>query len=87
MADVQKANVTAPIPAPTASTNGPAPAKRVTKPREVPVIAVGATKEEHQEIQDALVKALGGLKMNVPLGGFVLAHALKSIRSLNTAAK
>ncbi len=81
MADVNPAtNVKVPAP-----TNGTEPAKRVTKPREVPMVAVNFSKEEYAEVKGALEKlmqgALAGIKMDVPLGPFVAACALKTIRS------
>jgi len=37
------------------------PAKRVSKPREVPMIAVGASKEEYAEIKNGLAKLMAAL--------------------------
>lgn len=85
MADTTTANAKVPAPAPA---NGTAPtadaAKAERKPREVPMIAINASKDEYAEVKGALGEMLanaGGVVIDVPLGPFVLAHALKSIRA------
>lgn len=64
-----------------AAAPAPAPEKRKTAPREVPLIGVSAKKSEYDEVKAALVKTMSGLEMEVPLGPFLLACALKHIRT------
>lgn len=74
---------TAPATSPTPTTNGTAPdaAKQERKPREVPTVVCSPTKEEYAEIQAAMTALMGGVKMNIAYGPFVLACALKEIRT------
>jgi len=48
------------------------------------MIGISATKEEYEEVKAGLAKlmtGLAGIQMEVPLGPFVLACALKTIRA------
>lgn len=80
MADVNqtKAQTTNPVAANGAPTPAE-PAKRA--PRETPTIVCSPTKEEYAEIAKLVKGFVGDIDVKLPLGPFVLAHALKSIRA------
>lgn len=72
----------APVNGATPATD--APVKRKQAPREVPMIGISASKAEYDELKAGLAKlmtGLAGIQMDVPLGPFVLACALKTIRA------
>lgn len=88
MANVSDKNPVAPAAStPALAANGAtavagqsADAKPDKPKREVPMIGVSAKKDEYDDIKAALKLTLGGLDMDVGLGPFVLACALKHIR-------